>query len=263
MRYSITIITLLCCGCAQTAQQEALDALRGDMATLQVSVGDSQTELAGMQAASGADQSYIEVQIDQLHNAIGALSQTVLSACEQTPIENDSECPERPERPRPIIMATGDKMMLGEVERVWIVPPGLSVIARMDTGASSSSLHAANITTFERDGDDWARFDIGNADTSVTIERPIKKYVRVFQQADKVGSRRPVVEMRLFLGDVTDTFSFTLADRSHLEHDMILGRNFLTDIAMVDVAKQFIQPDYVPAETNTPAQAPAPAKNEP
>jgi hypothetical protein len=251
MRYSITIITLLCCGCAQTAQQEALDALRSDLQTLQTSVSDSQTELVGMQATKRADQGYIELQITELDHSIGELSKTVRSTCQQIPITIDSECIEQP---RPVLMDAGDKMVLGEVERVWIVPPGLSVIARMDTGASSSSLHADNITTFERDGEDWVRFDIGNDDSSVTIERAIKKYVRVFQQADKVGSRRPVVDIRLFLGDVKDTFSFTLADRSHLEHDMILGRNFLTDIALVDVAKQFVQPGYVPAETQASPQ---------
>ena len=58
----------------------------------------------------------------------------------------------------------------------------------------------------------------------------------------------PVIDLRLFLGNVTDTFSFTLADRSHLEHDMILGRNFLTDMAVVDVSRQFIQPSTSPSD---------------
>ena len=51
-----------------------------------------------------------------------------------------------------------------------------------------------------------------------------------------------VVRMRLVLGNVQDSFDFTLADRSHLENVMILGRNFLTDIAVVDVGKQYVQP---------------------
>ena len=58
------------------------------------------------------------------------------------------------------------------------------------------------------------RFDVLFEDLSVTIERPIIKYVRVFQQSDKEGTRRAVVAMRIFLGDLQDTYEFTLADRS-------------------------------------------------
>ena len=43
------------------------------------------------------------------------------------------------------------------------------------------------------------------------------------------------------LGDVEDVFEFTLADRSHLDYEMLLGRNFLTDVALVDVSRKFIQ----------------------
>ena len=77
---------------------------------------------------------------------------------------------------------------------------------------------------------------------TTTVEREVVRYVRVFQQADKEGSRRPVVEMRIRVGNVQAEFEFTLADRSHLEHSMILGRNFLTDLAVVDVGRQFLQP---------------------
>lgn len=135
-----------------------------------------------------------------------------------------------------------DRLVVGELERVRIEPPGIVTVARIDTGAQSSSLHAENVTEFERDGDDWVRFDILDEDQNVTIERPVEKYVRVIQQSDKEGTRRAVVRLRLLIGNVSDSFEFTLADRSHLENVMILGRNFLTDIAVVDVGRQFVQP---------------------
>jgi hypothetical protein len=70
----------------------------------------------------------------------------------------------------------------------------------------------------------------------------VVRHARVIQQADPKGSRRPVVEMRVRLGELQDTFEFTLADRSHLENEMILGRNFLADVTLVDVGRRFIQP---------------------
>ena len=134
---------------------------------------------------------------------------------------------------------SGDKMVVGELERVWIDPPGAFLIARIDTGAHSSSVHAENLVELERDGDDWVRFDLILNDEITTLERQVERYVRVYQQADRQGTRRPVVSIRLKLGDVQDTFEFTLADRSHLEYQMILGRNFLADMALIDVGKQF------------------------
>lgn len=154
-----------------------------------------------------------------------------------------------------VIMA-GDKMVLGELEQVWIDPPGFSLHARVDTGATSNSLSAEELVEFERDGEDWVRFVVmaNQIDEPITIERRVVRHVRVFQQADPEGTRRPVVNLRLTLGDVQDTFEFTLADRSHLNYQIILGRNFLTDVALVDVGKQFVQPPYVPKRPGAVAE---------
>ncbi len=141
-------------------------------------------------------------------------------------------------------------MVVGEMERVWLEPPGTTLIARVDTGAHSSSLHAENLVEFERDGEDWVRFDLILDDEIKTLERRVVRYVRVYQQADPEGTRRPVVTMRLRIGDVHDSFEFTLADRSHLDFQLLLGRNFLTDMALVDVGKQFVQTPYQPPSTS-------------
>lgn len=150
------------------------------------------------------------------------------------------------------VIISGDKMVVGELEQVWIDPPGINLNARVDTGATSNSLHAEDMEEFERDGSDWVRFYISNSDEErVQVERPVQRWVRVYQQADPEGSRRPVVKVRIFLGDIQDTFEFTLADRSHLEYQMLLGRNFLTDVALVDVGRQFVQPPYHPRKSKS------------
>ena len=156
----------------------------------------------------------------------------------------ETQCEKR-DPVQPVVMAA-DKMLLGELERVWIEPPGATLTARIDTGASSSSLHAEELIGFERDGDDWVRYNILVNNAALPVEAQVARYVRVYQQADADGSRRPVVNLRIRLGDVQDTFEFTLADRSHLDYQIILGRNFLTDMALIDVGKKFIQPQYQP-----------------
>ncbi|MBQ1557853.1 MAG: ATP-dependent zinc protease, partial [Pseudomonas sp.] len=44
--------------------------------------------------------------------------------------------------------------------REWINLPELGIIglrAKIDTGASTSSLHASDIQPFQKDGEDWVR----------------------------------------------------------------------------------------------------------
>ena len=45
--------------------------------------------------------------------------------------------------------------------REWINLPELGMVglrAKIDTGASTSSLHASDIQPFDRDGESWVRF---------------------------------------------------------------------------------------------------------
>jgi len=220
----------------QLARAESLATLRGDLETLSLDIA--------MQAAL-RDRLLIDsvsTEIVSVNSSLKRLSKYVKTHCKQEVIEACEA------RPQPVVMQA-DKLVVGQIEHVWIEPPGLLMSARIDSGAQSSSLHANNIVEFERDGSDWVRFDLDHDGREITIERPVDKYVRVLQQSDKDGTRRPVVQMRIFIGDVKESFSFTLADRSHLAHAMILGRNFLTDIALVDVAQEFVQPIYQPSES--------------
>ena len=155
------------------------------------------------------------------------------------PVETKPVCKEPP---APKAEATHGKSVVGEKERILLDPPGKLFVARMDTGATSSSLHAQNIVQFERDGANWVRFELQAEEGIEKVEAPIVRYARVVQQADPQGSRRPVVSLRIQLGEIDESVEFTLADRSHLETEVLLGRGFLTDLAIVDVSRKFIQP---------------------
>ena len=233
-------------GCQQAELSETQAALadisdRVDALTSQLE--ESQAALDNLSRSDELDREVLGARLESLSTDIESLPDALQALCPQQAAQV-SEC-ETGEIQRVVVSA--DKMLVGELEYVWIDPPGVTLVARMDTGATSSSMHADNLMPFERDGEDWVRFDmlVGKSD-SVTVERKVIRHARVIQQADPEGSRRPVVAMRVRLGDVQDTFEFTLADRSHLENEMILGRNFLTDVTLVDVGEQFIQPRYRP-----------------
>jgi hypothetical protein len=137
-----------------------------------------------------------------------------------------------------------DKLVVGESEKVRLTPPGHIFNARIDTGATTSSLDARDIETFERDGSTWVRFKIappGKAGLD-EIEKPVVRHVRILQSISSDTDRRPVVKLQFQLGRISLVEEFTLVDREHLNHQVLIGRNILKDLMLVDVAEKFIVP---------------------
>ena len=245
-RFSVLLATILTLsGCMQSqlsSTESALASMSVRVDELSAQLADSQATLQAMQSSDEADRQAMESRMARLDKQIENLPNTLELSCPET--EETQQCEEVAR-----VIVSADKMLVGSLEHVYMDPPGVSVVARIDTGATSSSLHAENLVPFERDGEDWVRFDMMLSESdSVSVERQILRHVRVVQQADPSGSRRPVVEMRVRLGEIQDTFEFTLANRSHLENEIILGRNFLADVTLVDVGQQFIQPRYSPPQ---------------
>lgn len=133
------------------------------------------------------------------------------------------------------------KTILGEIEYVYLDPPGLEFTARIDTGAQTSSLNAHDIVEFERDGKPFVKFNVIHPGTGEKIEltRRLRRHVRVKERGDRESQRRPVVRMHVALADINEQINFTLIDRGRLKHQVLIGRNLLRDLAIVDVSKKF------------------------
>lgn len=135
------------------------------------------------------------------------------------------------------------RIILGGLEYVYLEPPGISLSARIDTGAQTSSLNALDMVEFERDGDPYIKFNIIDPDTQEKIEltRRLRGHTKI-KKHDSESQRRPIVNLRVKLGDLDEQISFTLVDRSKFEQQVLIGRNFLRDLAVVDVSKKFTKP---------------------
>ncbi|KPQ19795.1 MULTISPECIES: ATP-dependent zinc protease family protein [unclassified Halomonas] len=153
------------------------------------------------------------------------------------------------------------KTLLGRNE--WVGLPGIGTYlqARVDSGANTSSLSAKDITPFERDGEDWVRFKLALNDDDVVVEKlrdewieaPVERRVRIVQASG--DDSRPVISLLLNLGPLRENVEFTLNDRSHLEYPILLGRRFLLDIAVIDVAEtyRFDRPEFPGGEPSDQA----------
>jgi hypothetical protein len=131
--------------------------------------------------------------------------------------------------------------VLGGVEWVLVDADGARAKARIDTGAKTSSMHAEKLQEFERDGKPWVSFQF-NPDASgnsVKMERPVERRVRIKLQ-DGSTQRRYVVKLLLAIGDIQENIEISLNDRSDFEYPVLIGRNFLTDNALVDVSRKFV-----------------------
>ncbi|USD64338.1 RimK/LysX family protein [Vibrio sp. SCSIO 43136] len=147
----------------------------------------------------------------------------------------------------PTSAAPSNTIVLGGIEKVKIDTIKAQFDARVDTGAATSSIDATDVQEFERNGKTWVKFHINDkdapADEKHWVEAPILRTAKVRQASTDDSEKRIVVELWVQLGELHQKAQFTLADRSHMAHPVLLGREFIQDIALVDVSKTYLLSD--------------------
>ncbi len=134
----------------------------------------------------------------------------------------------------------GNQIVVGEIENITLVEEGFSSSARIDTGAETSSLGVYDLRAFERDGKQWVRFKLENKKSAASFEYRVRGRARIKQSAISEGDERYEIRLSIRLGDKTYARQiFNLSDRSFLEHQILIGRSFLTDVAVVDTASRY------------------------
>ncbi|MUK62090.1 hypothetical protein GNP81_01860 [Aliivibrio fischeri] len=152
--------------------------------------------------------------------------------------------PKPPVKPEANELKTADgKLLLGEEEWIYIKAINHNAKARIDTGATTSSISAVDIEMFERDGKNWVKFKLAhNEKETKEFESPVSRIVTIRQSSTEKRTDRPVIEAWVQIGDLKTKTEFTLNDRTHMTFPVLLGRTFFRDVAVVDVSKKFIQP---------------------
>ncbi|MGB2078488.1 MAG: ATP-dependent zinc protease [Vibrio sp.] len=135
------------------------------------------------------------------------------------------------------------KLILGEKEWIYVKDLNRNLRARIDTGATTSSISADVIdikrekgkrsqVTFRLKHDDWEGDE---------MTLPVERWVEVRQSSTEKLDKRPVIKLPIKLGGQTFDTEFSLVDRSHLSYAILIGRSLIDERAVVDVSHKYIQ----------------------
>ena len=137
-----------------------------------------------------------------------------------------------------------EKRTIGRKERIHFVDFGLrNLIAKIDTGAYSSSLHCYVTGIIIKDGVEYIKF------IPLVYKNKVKNAPEIITKVSKkkqVKSSSGHVEDRYFVKLVVQMnghsvrTEFSLTDRSTMRHTILLGRKFLKGNYVVDVSRKFI-----------------------
>jgi hypothetical protein len=116
---------------------------------------------------------------------------------------------------------TKEKIQLGAVENVVLLPWGVTLPARIDTGAAISSLDARNLTI----RGNVVEFTLPEHYGGQHIRLPIVKWMTV--RSAETKEKRPVVVIDLCIGSKRIQTQVNLNDRSNVKHPLLIGRNTL------------------------------------
>jgi hypothetical protein len=134
----------------------------------------------------------------------------------------------------------GEKISIGEVEDVVLMPWGVRLPARIDTGAATSSLDARDLKV--KNG--VAEFKLPRKYGSLQLHLPVIGW-RNIRSAD-FKERRPIVQITFCLGAKILHTEVNLNDRSTVKYPLILGRNVLKDYFVVDCGRSNCLPPSCP-----------------
>lgn len=137
------------------------------------------------------------------------------------------------------------RMILGWLETTELMASGMRIKTKLDVGAKTSSMQATKLEHFKKDGKPWVRFDFTDTDVftekeqTLRLEGPLVREV-VIKRHGAPNVTRPVVTQEFCLYNQLYRAEFSLTDRGKFNYAILLGRSFLSEVALIDPAETFL-----------------------
>ncbi len=119
----------------------------------------------------------------------------------------------------------------------------LPVKALVDSGATTSALDARNIKMHvNRSGERWVYYDFVHKATAkkISMRQPVSRVVRIITHSGPPVAR-PVIKGTVSVGTIKRKIEMSLINRSNFPQQLLIGRNYLKNTALIDSGKQFLQ----------------------
>jgi ribosomal protein S6--L-glutamate ligase len=137
-----------------------------------------------------------------------------------------------------------DKVIVGSEE--WCSFPDLGVPtikARVDSGAKTSALHAVNISPFQKNEENWVKFDINpiqnNTKTVIHCQAPLVDK-RIVKSSSGFREQRYVIKAEIQIGETHWDVELTLTNRDSMGFRMLLGREAMSGRLLVDPEQKYL-----------------------
>jgi len=133
-----------------------------------------------------------------------------------------------------------EKLSIGAVEEIILLPWGARLPARIDTGATTSSLDVCDIKVEGR----FVSFTLSDRCGGHKVRRELVEWTEV--RTTEGTERRPVVMVDICLGPKIIKTHVTLNNRSKMGYPFLVGRKTLRGKFIVDVSRKNILPPHCP-----------------
>ncbi len=116
--------------------------------------------------------------------------------------------------------------IIGWRERVALPDIGIAEMkAKIDTGARTSALHALDLRTELRDGEEWVSFHVPHLGEKRNVRHCAKVLdKRAIKNTSGIPQNRYVIGTNIVFGNRRWKIELSLTDRDKMKHDLILGR---------------------------------------
>ncbi|WP_127716848.1 RimK/LysX family protein [Halobacteriovorax sp. HLS] len=129
---------------------------------------------------------------------------------------------------------------LGSLEKVTL-DELVTLKARIDTGASRTSINAYDLKAFKKGKEEYISFKISNSkNKAVSITKKVAAKVPVTSATSLKPEMRYVVPFEVAIGNDKRNINVSLADRRGLKHKILIGRDYINNAYEVNTSKSYI-----------------------
>ena len=128
-----------------------------------------------------------------------------------------------------------------------------AILARIDSGAKTSSIQATEIKLIKKNDEDWVRFAVYPLQNNNTIKvicsaKLVDK--RSIKGSFGISEERLIITVPIGIAEDTFDIELSLANRNTMEFRMLLGREAMVNRYVINPGVKQVQKKYLKREIN-------------